>query len=48
MFRKRKKKEAQEILEQMTSVFQSEQDPNGGYTGTPIDGGKPIQDADDL
>ena len=23
-------------------------DPNGSYTGTPVDGGKPIQDADDL
>lgn len=23
-------------------------DPNGSYTGTPLDGGKPIQDADDL
>ncbi len=23
-------------------------DPNGSYTGTPADGGKPVQDADDL
>lgn len=23
-------------------------DPNGSYTGTPIDGGKPVQDVDDL
>lgn len=23
-------------------------DPNGSYTGRPIDGGKPVQDADDL
>ena len=23
-------------------------DPNGSYTGTPSDGGKPVQDADDL
>ena len=23
-------------------------DPNGSYTGRPIDGGRPVQDADDL
>lgn len=23
-------------------------DPDGSYTGCPLDGGKPIQDADDL
>lgn len=23
-------------------------DPDGSYTGCPIDGGKPVQDADDL
>lgn len=23
-------------------------DPNGSYTGSPMDGGKPVQDADDL
>ena len=23
-------------------------DPDGSYTGRPIDGGKPVQDADDL
>jgi len=23
-------------------------DPNGSYTGNPVDGGEPIQDADDL
>lgn len=23
-------------------------DPNGSYTGRPIDGGQPVQDADDL
>ena len=26
----------------------SEFDPQGGYTGKPVDGGKPVQDADDL
>jgi len=28
--------------------FISRFDPNGAYTGNPIDGMKPIQDADDL
>lgn len=23
-------------------------DPNGSYTGTPVDGGRPVQDVDDL
>ena len=23
-------------------------DPNGSYTGRPVDGGQPVQDADDL
>ena len=26
----------------------SETDPNGSYTGVPVDGSKPVQDADDL
>lgn len=28
--------------------FESSFDPNGGYTGTPTDGIRPVQDADDL
>lgn len=28
--------------------FKDSFDPNGSYTGCPVDGGKPIQDADDL
>lgn len=28
--------------------FKDSYDPNGSYTGTPVDGGMPIQDADDL
>lgn len=28
--------------------FVSKNDPLGAYTGSPIDGEKPIQDADDL
>lgn len=29
-------------------VMRSPYDVNGSYTGTPVDGGKPVQDADDL
>lgn len=29
-------------------LMQSSYDVNGSYTGTPQDGGKPVQDADDL
>ena len=28
--------------------FKDNFDPNGSYTGTPVDGGKPVQDVDDL
>ena len=28
--------------------MRSRYDVNGSYTGTPSDGGKPVQDADDL
>ena len=30
------------------SEFVDKNDPNGSYTGVPIDGGTPLQDADDL
>lgn len=30
------------------SKFFSRDDPEGSYTGVPADGGKPLQDADDL
>lgn len=30
------------------SDFESVGDPNGSYTGNPLDGGRPVQDADDL
>ncbi len=30
------------------SKFKDSFDPNGSYTGTPVDGGKPVQDVDDL
>ena len=29
-------------------AFESDSDVLGSYTGTPKDGGKPVQDADDL
>lgn len=28
--------------------FKSATDVNGSYTGVPLDGGRPVQDADDL
>ena len=28
--------------------FYSADDPDGSYTGVPVDGGLPVQDADDL
>lgn len=33
---------------QMAEVIHKEIDPLGSYTGCPDDGGKPVQDADDL
>lgn len=33
---------------QMVEVIHKEIDPLGSYTGIPDDGGKPVQDADDL
>ncbi|GHU58915.1 hypothetical protein FACS1894133_4590 [Clostridia bacterium] len=33
---------------QVASSFVSAQDPDGSYTGTPVDGGMPVQDADDI
>ena len=33
---------------QMVEVIHKEIDPLGSYTGRPADGGKPVQDADDL
>ena len=40
MFRRKKKTTDKEL--------RSQYDVNGSYTGTAADGGKPIQDADDL
>lgn len=42
------------IVAQSSTVLQHQSenavpsDVNGSYTGTPIDGGQPVQDADDL
>ena len=33
---------------QMVEIIHKEIDPLGSYTGRPADGGKPVQDADDL
>ena len=44
----RKRKELQEILDEVAKAFKSGSDPNGCYTGHPADNGKPVQDADDL
>ena len=30
------------------SRFKDCYDPNGSYTGAPLDGGRPVQDVDDL
>jgi len=35
-------------MKKKKSKFVSKNDPLGAYTGTPIDGTKPVQDADDL
>lgn len=39
---------AAEKAPKTASNFADSYDPNGSYTGTSLDGGKPIQDADDL
>ncbi len=35
-------------LKEPTADFKDSFDPNGSYTGAPVDGGMPVQDADDL
>lgn len=35
----------------LTAIMENtafDSDPMGSYTGTPVDGGRPVQDADDL
>jgi hypothetical protein len=35
-------------MESNVNDMMSPFDPNGGYTGIPTDGGRPVQDADDI
>ncbi len=35
-------------MKKKKSKFVDKNDPLGSYTGTPLDGEKPVQDADDL
>lgn len=36
------------IIKSGKRFFKNKNDPLGSYTGTPTDGDKPVQDADDL
>jgi len=45
---KKRKIKVQDTASKMIEKFKSSQDPNGSYTGTSIDNGRPVQDADDL
>ena len=48
LFMKRKKS-AEQIAKEIANQPPSPTDPNGSYTGKPVDRGeKPVQDADDL
>jgi len=45
----RKEKKAKKLAAQTpVRTFESDSDVLGSYTGTPMDGERPIQDADDL
>ena len=41
-------KRVRRIRKTANKTFSDSFDPNGSYTGTPVDGNKPIQDVDDL
>ncbi len=47
---KNKKKQQQAELSQPLNCTEENifSDVNGSYTGVPVDGGEPVQDADDL
>ena len=45
---KRTRKRGLLIPKVLGTLFLSSADPNGSYTGTAVDGGKVVQDADDL
>lgn len=43
------KKTAQEVIDSIVNMPPSDTDPNGSYTGRPVDeNAVPVQDADDL
>ncbi|MBQ1263791.1 MAG: hypothetical protein IIV87_03810 [Oscillospiraceae bacterium] len=48
--KKHEKKEKQiDVVEEVICSFASKNDPNGSWTGRPLDEGElPVQDADDL
>ena len=41
-------KRVRRIRKTANKQFLDSFDTNGSYTGTPVDGGKPVQDVDDL
>lgn len=43
------KEKSKEFVEEIKKLWRSKKfDPNGSYTGTPEEEGKPLQDQDDL
>lgn len=46
--KKKRVKRTKLQIDQLRQIFSSSQDPNGSYTGNATDGGKVVQDADDL
>lgn len=42
------KEKIKNIIEKIKRAFKSKTDPDGSYTGSPVDENKPTQDADDL
>lgn len=46
---KNKKTKVEEVIDAYKTMDERIQsDVNGSYTGVPLDGGEPVQDADDL
>lgn len=47
--KKKKQNKTEMVIDADSSMNESVQsDVNGSYTGVPLDGGEPVQDADDL
>lgn len=42
------KEKIKNIIEKIKRAFKNKNDPNGSYTGNPVDEKEPSQDADDL